>query len=73
MITLFSSNNYTEEDYKWLMRVMQTGLSHTFCGEDKQCQTCECKKACGDLARFYHFVCNKIDSGAERRGKRQAD
>lgn len=73
MITLFSSTSYTREDYKWLMRVLQTGLSLNYCDEDKQCQNCERKQACGDLARFYHFVSNKVDSGADRSGKRQAD
>ena len=73
MITLFSSKSYTREDYKWLMHFLQIGLSLSHCDEDKQCQNCERKQACGDLARFYHFVSNKVDSGAGRSGKRQAD
>lgn len=73
MITLFSSTSYTREDYKWLRHVLQTVLSLNYCDEDKQCQNCERKQACGDLARFYRFVSYKVDSGAERRGKRQAD
>lgn len=73
MITLFSSTSYTSADYKWLRGVLQTGLTHCTCSESPDCHSCEHKIACGDLERFYAFVSNKIDSGAERRGKRQAD
>ena len=73
MITLFSSTSYTAADYKWLRSVLQSGLTHCTCSEEPDCPSCYHKNACGDLARFYAFVSNKVDSYAERRGKRQAD
>ena len=73
MITLFSSTSYTAADYKWLRLVLQSGLAYYPCGEAPNCHSCEHKSACGDLARFYHFVSNKVDSGACRSGKRQAE
>lgn len=68
MITLFSSTSYTAADYKWLMAVLQTGLTHCTCSEIPDCVACEHRNACGDLARFYAFVSNKVDSGADRHG-----
>ena len=73
MITLFSSTSYTAEDYKWLGLVLQSGLAYYHCSEAPNCHSCEHKIACGDLERFYAFVSNKVDSGADRIGKRQAE
>ena len=68
MITLFSSTSYTQADYKWLRFVLQTGLIRSTCIAIPDCNTCEHRNACVDLARFYAFVSNKVDSGAGRHG-----
>ena len=73
MITLFSSTSYTAADYKWLRLVLQSGLAYYPCGEEPNCHSCEHKNARGDLERFYAFVYNKVDCGADRSGKRQAE
>lgn len=73
MITLFSSTSYTAADYKWLRLVLQSGLAYYPCSEAPNCHSCEHKNACGDLERFYAFVSDKVDYGADRSGKRQAE
>lgn len=73
MITLFSSNNYTTADYKWLAGVLNAGMSYCSCAVASDCKSCEHKNACADMSRFCRFVSSKADSGAARRGKRQAD
>ena len=73
MITLFSSTSYTAEDYKWLADVLNAGMIYSPCTKAPECQSCEHKKACADIMRFYRFVSNKAEYGVDRRGKRQAD
>ena len=68
MITLFSSTSYTAADYKWLRLVLQSGLAYYPCSEAPNCHSCEHKIACGDLERFYAFVSDKVDYGADRQG-----
>ena len=68
MITLFSSTSYTPSDYKWLRLVLKSGLTCYTCSKEPDCYSCEHKNACGDLARLYAFVSNKVDSGADRHG-----
>ena len=73
MITLFSSTSYKAADYKWLMLVLQSGLAYYPCSEAPDCHSCEHKNACCDLKRFYAFVSNKAESGADRHGNSDTD
>ena len=73
MITLFSSKSYTDEDYRYITAVLDSGLTEIFCGGETECQSCSHKSACADIARLYRYVCNKVLTGADHRGKRQAD
>lgn len=73
MITLHSANSYTAADYKWLADVLNAEVIYCSCNEATDCQSCAHKIACADMLRFYRFVSNKAESGADRRGKRQAD
>lgn len=72
MITLYSSTNYTAEDYRYLFEALERGMFLCECGAS-DCQACGHRVACSDLMRFYRFVGKRVESGADRRGKRQAD
>lgn len=73
MITLLSANSYTAADYKWLADALNAGVIYCSCNEAHDCKLCAQKIACADMLRFHRFVSNKAESGADRRGKRQAD
>ena len=72
MITLYSSTCYTQEDYRYLFEAIESGMILADCGAP-DCQSCGHRVACSDLMRFHRFVGKRVDSGADHRGKRQAD
>lgn len=69
MITLYNSNTYTPEDFEFLLNTLDSG--YTPCTADT-CANCDHKMACADITRLYRYVSDKHNTGAGRRGKRQA-
>ena len=60
MITLRAKKNYTPDDIRALIEVIETGSETMDCAET--CERCSHSTACADLCRFYNSLYGVLDS-----------
>lgn len=60
MITLRAKKNYTPDDIRALIEVIETGSENMECAET--CELCTHSTACADLCRFYNYLHSVLDS-----------
>lgn len=60
MITLRAKKNYTQDDIRALIEVIETGSENMECAET--CERCPHSTACADLCRFYNYLYGVLDS-----------
>lgn len=60
MITLRAKKNYTPDDIRALMEVIEIGSANMKCAET--CERCTHSTACADLSRFYNYLYGVLDS-----------
>ena len=60
MITLLAKKNYTPDDIRALIEVIETGYENMKCAET--CDRCTHSTACADLCRFYNYLYGVLDS-----------
>ena len=60
MITLRAKKNYTPDDIRALIEVIETGSENMECVET--CERCPHSTACADLCRFYNYLYGVLDS-----------
>lgn len=54
MITLRAKKNYTPDDIRALIEVVESGSECMSCAET--CERCTHSTACADLCRFYNYL-----------------
>lgn len=54
MITLRAKKNYTQDDIRALIEVIEIGSANMRCAET--CERCPHSMACADLSRFYNYL-----------------
>ena len=60
MITLRAKKNYTPDDIRALIEVIEIGSENMKCAET--CERCTHSMACADLCRFYNYLYGVLDS-----------
>lgn len=60
MITLRAKKNYTPDDIRALIEVIETGSENLACADT--CERCSHSMACADLCRFYNYLYGVLDS-----------
>lgn len=60
MITLRAKKNYTPDDIKALIEVIEIGSENMTCAAT--CEQCTHSTACADLCRFYNYLHGVLDS-----------
>ena len=60
MITLRAKKNYTPDDIRALIEVIEIGSENMKCAET--CERCTHSTACADLNRFYNYLYGVLDS-----------
>ena len=60
MITLRAKKNYTPDDIRSLIEVIEIGSENMKCAET--CEHCPHSTACADLSRFYNYLYGVLDS-----------
>lgn len=60
MITLRAKKNYTPDDIRALIEVIESGSECMACAET--CELCTHSTACADLSRFYNYLCAVLES-----------
>ena len=60
MITLRAKKNYTRDDIRALIEVIESGSECMACGET--CERCSHSTACADLCRFYNYLHGVLES-----------
>ena len=60
MITLRAKKNYTPDDIRALIEVIETGSENMECADT--CERCHHSTACADLCRFYDYLYGVLDS-----------
>ena len=60
MITLRAKKNYTPDDIRAIIEVIEIGIDNMKCAET--CDRCTHSTACADLWRFYNYLCGVLDS-----------
>ena len=60
MITLRAKKNYTPDDIRALIGVIELGAEDMKCAET--CKRCTHRAACADLSKFYNYLYGVLDS-----------
>lgn len=60
MITLRAKKNYTPDDIRALIEVIETGSKNMTCAAT--CEQCAHSAACADLCRFYNYLHGVLES-----------
>lgn len=60
MITLRAKKNYTPDDIRALIEVIESGSECMQCAET--CERCTHSTACADLCRFYNYLHSVLET-----------